>query len=361
MSSSKSSPSSNQHASSMAELMAHQSSAFQGLKKGDFVKGTVKKLTSQEILLDIGAKSDALVIEYDKKNLENLLQVLQVGDSVQASVISPESEEGFPVVSLRRALDDLMFSRFEKLISDNASVNVTIQDTTKGGFFVESDNGIHGFLPNSQVLTQDLMAGDTLFVKVIEFDKAKKRVIFSEKAIEYLSTVSEIAKYLKEGQEVNAMVESVASYGVFVTIEPKKDVLIEGFIHISEISYQRVENLGELVHKGDKIKAVVTSIDTENRRVNLSIKKLEKDTFSDVQEKYPVEKKLKAVIISVKSRGVTLRLEDGIEGFIAAAKIPTGVSYKENDTIEVEVSDYDQKRRLVIVSPVLTAKFVGYR
>ena len=88
-------------ANSMAELMARQTSQFQPLKRGDIVTGTVKKLTPREILLDIGYKSDALVIEYDKQNLENLLSLLKVGDTVKASVISPESEEGFPVLSLR--------------------------------------------------------------------------------------------------------------------------------------------------------------------------------------------------------------------------------------------------------------------
>lgn len=348
-------------ASSMAELMGRQAAAYSGLKKGDIVDGTVKKLTAQEILLDIGAKSDALVIEYDRKNLENLLSLLQVGDKVKASVISPESEEGFPVVSLRKALDDLMFNRFEKLISTTESMPVTIQDTTRGGFFVESGNGIKGFLPNSQLLSENVAPGSTLEVKVIEFDKGKKRVVFSEKATKYLASLSDINKYIKEGQEVKGFVESVTPYGLFVALEPKEGVFIEGFVHISEISYERVESVAALFKKGDEIKAEVLSIDTENHRVNLSIKKTAVDTFANIKEEYPLETKLKVTVKDVKSRGVTVQIAEGVEGVIPTAKVPSTETYKPGDALDVEVVDYDMKRRQVVVSPVLTTKFVGYR
>lgn len=348
-------------ASSMAELMARQSQSFQGLKKGEVIDGTVKKLTPKEILLEIGAKSDALVIEYDKKNLENLLSLLKVGDKVKATVISPESEDGFPVVSLRRALDELMFSKFEKLISQTENMTVVVTDSTKGGYFVEDKSGIKGFLPNSQLVSDNLGAQDSVEVRVIEFDKSKKRVIFSEKATKYETRFSELSKLFKEGDSVSAVVESVTSYGVFTTIESKKGLAVEGFIHISEVSYQRVENLVELYSKGDKISAQVLGVDSENRRVNLSIKKTEKDVFEDVKEKYKLEQRITGVITSVKSRGITLQLAEGIEGFIQASKVPSSATYAVGDSVEVEVSDYDMKRRLVLVSPVLTTKFVGYR
>ena len=112
---------SNKKASSMAELMAKQSQGVQVLQKGQTVTGIIKKLTPQEILMDIGAKGDALVIEFDRQNLENLLALLKVGDRVSATVISAESEEGFPVLSLRRTLDDIIFEKFSKLSWNDCS------------------------------------------------------------------------------------------------------------------------------------------------------------------------------------------------------------------------------------------------
>src|SRR3990167_9275836 len=138
----------------MAELMARQGSV-QVLQKGQQVSGTIKKLTPQEILLDIGYKSDALVIEYDKGNLENLLSILKVGDKVSASVISAESEEGFPVVSLRRMLDDALFANFEKMSSSDEPFEITITESSRGGYMGETAQGVKGFLPTSQVMGDD--------------------------------------------------------------------------------------------------------------------------------------------------------------------------------------------------------------
>lgn len=356
--------SSTKKSTSMAELMA-RATTFQTLKKGQIVTGTVKKLTPQEILLDIGAKSDALVIEYDKQNLENLLSILKVGDTVNASVISPESEEGFPVVSLRRTLDDAIFSRLEGEYKEGKNVTISIDDTTRGGFFVSGVQGMKGFLPNSQVMPELLLnpeklVGKSLEVKIIEFDRPRKRLVFSQKATVYMTDPKEIIKLLPKGSTVEGTVASVTPYGVFMTLEPEKGVMIEGFIHISEISHERVENLESLYKEGQKISAQVKDVDTENRRLNLSIKNLSADTFESLKEKYPLESKVKGTVKEMKSRGITVELE-GAVGFIPANKVPTGTTYSIGDTIEAEVTEYDTKRRVIVVTPVLKAKFIGYR
>ncbi len=353
-------------AKSMAELMAQSSSSFQSLKKGETVKGTIKKLTPQEILLDIGFKSDALVIEYDKQNLENILSLLKEGDKVTATVISPESEEGFPVVSLRRTLDDMIFSQFEKEYKGGESISVLVSESTRGGFFVESTRGIRGFLPNSQIMPEvrekgESLVGKEIEVKIIEFDRARKRIIFSQKATVYVTDAKEIGTLLPKESVVEGAVTTVTPYGLYVTVTPKKDAQVEGFVHISEISHDRVENIEELYKEEDTIKAQVLEVDGENRRVNLSIKNLSADTFSTVKEQFPLDTKVKGTVSDVKSRGVTLALADSIAGFIPADKVPTGTTYAVGDTVEAEVTDYDEKRRVVVVSPVMKTKFIGYR
>ncbi len=348
-------------ATSMAELMARQSSVFTPLKRGDIVTGTVKKLTPKEILLDIGYKSDALVIEYDKQNLENLLGLLKVGDEVKASVISPESEEGFPVLSLRRMLEERVYGALENVYKADTTLTAHVLEVTRGGYFIETNEGIKGFLPNSQLIEGKLTQGNTVEVKVIEFDKDKKRVIVSQKATRYLMNLEEIEKHIKRDSTVKAVITLVTSYGIYLEVAPDSKTLIEGFVHISEVSHQRVEGLEDKFNVGDKLEVMVIGVDVENKRVNLSLKRLEKDTFQDVKEKYKVEQTVKGIVTDVKSRGVTIEIEPNVYAFISSNKVPTGEEYKNGDTIEVEVTDFDDKKRLIIASPVLKTKVLTYR
>lgn len=112
---------------------------------------------------------------------------------------------------------------------------------------------------------------------------------------------------------------------------------------------------------GQKIKVQVLDFDSENRRINLSIKRLEKDKFEEVKEKYKSDTKVKGKVTEVKSRGITLEIETGVLGFIPAAKIPSESTYKVGEMLEAEITGVDEKRRLILLSPVLTTKFVGYR
>ncbi len=348
-------------ATSMAELMSRQSSQFQSLKRGDNVKGVVKKLTPKEILLDIGYKSDALVIEYDKQNMENLLGLLKVGDTVTASVISPESEEGFPVLSLRRMLEEKVYGALEGVFKADTTLKAYVLEVTRGGYFIETKEGIKGFLPNSQLLDARLMQGDSVDVKVIEFDREKKRVIVSQKATHYLMNISEIEKEVKRDTVVKALVTLVTPYGIYLEVSPREGILIEGFIHISEVSHQRVEGLEGKFKIGQTLETQIIGVDVENKRVNLSLKRLEKDNFEDVKKKYKKEDTLTATVVDVKSKGITLQVEENVTAFISSSKIPTDKEYKKDDKVEVEVTDFDDKKRLILVSPVLKTKVIGYR
>lgn len=348
-------------ATSMAELMARHASDFKTLKKGQTVEGIVKKLTPKEILLDIGYKSDALVIEYDKQNLENLLNLLKEGDKVVATVISPESEEGFPVLSLRRMLEEKVYGALENVYKADTTIDASVLEVTRGGYFVETPDGIKGFLPNSQLLEGKLSQGDTAKVKVIEFDREKRRVIVSQKATHYLMNTKEIEKLVKRDSVIKGTVTLVTSYGIYLEINPQKDTLVEGFIHISEVSHQRVEGLEDKFKIGQTLDVQVIGIDSENKRVNLSLKKLEKDNFEEIKKKYEKGQTLTAKILDIKSRGVTFDIEEGVHGFMASNKVPTDTTYEVGQNVEVEVTDFDDKKRLILLTPVLKTKFVGYR
>lgn len=345
----------------MSELMASHGSKISPLKKGAVVSGIVKKLTPQEILLDIGGKGDALVLEFDRKNLENLLNLLKIGDKVSASVLSSESEEGFPVVSLRRTLEELLYSRLESKVNSNSAFNVRVVESTRGGYFTETDEGIHAFLPNSQVLSEGNIIGKTLEVKAIEFDKSNKRVILSEKSKIYLIDPRKMSTYVKAGNIIDVVINQVSSHGIYVNFQPETDVRIEGFIHISEVSYQHIDDLKSMFKKGETLKAQVIDIDTENRRVNLSLKKFEKDKFEGIKSKYIIDQQIQGKVLDVKTRGITVEIEPGINGLIQSAKIPSEANYKAGDLLNTQIIGYDDKNRNILLTPVMKTKFVGYR
>lgn len=344
----------------MAELMAKQSGAFQVLQKGQEIEGTVKKLTPKEILLDIGAKGDALVIEYDRNNLDQLLAMLKLGDRVKASVISTESEEGFPVVSLRRMLGQKTFGELENTYKNDEILEITIDGPTRGGYFASSKNGIKGFLPSSQVVSAESLTGQKIEAKIIEFDKAKKRVIFSQKATQYETKLEELQKLFPKGEKVKGVVSQLLPYGFFIEAE-KNGKKAEGFVHISEISHDRVENISELYKKGDSVEVAVLDIDAENKRVSLSVKQLSGDAFKEAVEKYKKDTEVKGTVTDVKSRGVTLELEKGVKGFISADSIPAGTEYNKGESVTATVIDIDTRKRIVVLTPVVTKAFVGYR
>lgn len=346
-------------AKSMAELMKKHGEFIKPLQKGNKVKGKVIKLTPQEILLDIGYKSHALVIEYDKQKLDSLLSLLNVGDEVTASVISPEAEEGFPVVSLRRMLDEKVYGRLEDLYQAQEAFEVTILDVTRGGYFVSTDDGIKGFLPNSQMIAENLTANDTVKVQMIEFDRDKKRVIFSQKATKYQTKIDELRRLLKSNDKITATVTTVTPYGLYVEFE-KEGNLIEGFIHISEVSSERVEGLVDKYKTGDKVEANVLEVDSSNNRVNLSLKAASASEFEEVKKKYPVEKSVSGTVVKSSARGVEVDLS-GVKGFIQSTKVPTGTTFEIGEGIDGEVVGYDDRNKRILLSPVLKSKFIGYR
>lgn len=346
-------------AKSMAELLQKHGDFLKPLQKGDKVKGKVIKLTPQEILLDIGYKSHALVIEYDKQKLDNLLSILNLGDEVTASVISPEAEEGFPVVSLRRMLDEKVYGKMEDLFKGQKTFKITVQDATRGGYFVSTDDGIKGFLPNSQVNSEGINPNDRIDVQMIEFDKEKKRVIFSQKATRYQTDVNTLRKIIKPGDKIKTTVTTVTPYGIYVEFEKEKN-LIEGFIHISEVSSERVEGLMDKFKTGESIETNVVEIDSNNNRVNLSIKALAAGEFESVKSKYPAEKSVKGKVIKSSNRGVEIDLGD-VKGFIQSTKIPSGTTFEDGAEIEAEVVGYDDRGKKILLSPVLKTKFIGYR
>ena len=358
---------SNKKATSMADLMKKVEASktpFVSPHKGDMLIGTITKLTSGEILVDINAKTEAVVLEKERQIMNKILSSFKVGDKVPVQVLNPESDFGYPVVSLRRSVGDITWDRLAKLQKAQEPVEVSLDMATKGGFLATTADGISGFLPNSHTSSLENpqgLIGKKIKVIVLETNRELNKIIFSQKQAMVPADFQKLIGNLKVGQKIDAVVSNVAPFGVFLSIPVDDKKLAEGFIHISEVSWENVENLNDLFKIGDKITGVVLGFDKESRRVNISIKRLLSDPFEKKLDEFTVDKKIKGKVIKIISSGILLDLGDNITGLIKKEKIPVKTTYKEGQEVDVTVSSVDKKRHRVEVAPVLTAKPIGYR
>ncbi|MBI5452928.1 S1 RNA-binding domain-containing protein [Candidatus Gottesmanbacteria bacterium] len=357
--------SANKPQSAMAALLAKHQSKFVPLRKGESVKGKITKLSSGEITVDVGAKTEAVVLEKDRNIMHTILSMFKVGDTVEVNVLNPESENGNPVVSLRRFLGDISWKKLDELEKSKEAVEVMVAEATKAGYLVTTGFGVSGFLPQSHVSQGDLSVGQSVKVTVLELNRKDNKIIFSQKPAVSGEDFAKVIKALKIGDKVKAKITNVSSFGIFVTFQVNPSAgsgqVLEGFIHISEVAWDKVDDLTVMYKAGDEIDAAISRFDEENRRVNLSIKRLTKDPFEKRMEEYPVDKKVSGEVINVSENGVTVALAEGVEGFIKKEKIPPTTTYTTGQTVIVTVAEHDKRKHKIIVVPVLKEKPLMYR
>lgn len=356
---------------SMAELLAAQKTPFVAIHKGAMISGVITKLTPSEILVDINTKAEAVVLEKDKKILNALLSSLSVGDKVTVQILNPESDMGNSVVSLRRFLDDKLWQRIVEYKEKKEVLDITVNDIVRGGFLVSTNDGISGFLPNSQVSfvsqvsevgedgSQNLI-GNSIKAIILETDRQTHKIIFSQTKAIGTEDFDKETKKLKTGQMIKGVITNVSQFGIFISV-PIEDHAIDGFIHISDISWDKISDLTALYKTGDTIESSIVGFDKETRRVNLSIKSLAEDPFKERAKNFPIDKKVKATVFRISSSGVMLDLENGMTGLIRKDKIPPKITYQTGSVIDAVVSSIDEGRRRIILVPSLTEKPIGYR
>lgn len=351
-------------ATTMAELMKKAQAAIVAPHKGDILSGTITKLTSSEIIVDINAKTEAVVLEKDKTILHKILASYKVGDKVQVQVLNPESDFGYPVVSMRRSIENIVWDKLSILQKSQESLEVVLDQSTKGGFLVSTSDGTSGFLPNSHTSSLENpqgLIGKKIKVVVLELNRSLHKIIFSQKQVMGDVDFQKLIKNIKVGQKIDAIISNVAPFGVFLSIPADGGKLVEGFIHISETSWENVPNISDVFKIGDKVTGVVLGFDKDSRRINLSIKRLKVNPLEEKLNEYAVDKKLTARVVRVISTGVIMELPENIAGFIKKDKIPPSMSYKEGQEAQVLVSGIDKKRQRVELVPVLKEKPIGYR
>ncbi len=361
----------------MEELLKQTGYTLKGLKKGQKVKGIVTDITKKMLLVDIGAKTEGVVIEKELELAFDLLSSLKVGDEIEAFVGSPENERGQILLSLRQTVMNQRWGYFDKLLKTGRAIEVRGLEVNKGGIIVKVQ-GVRGFVPSSQFGRGYLgklneLQNQPFQVKVIEVDKEKNRLIFSEKAVsekQALAQQSDALKKVKAGDELEGVVSGIMPFGVFVRADiggkdkKKKDeegLFLEGLVHISEISWEKVENPGVHYKTGDNIRVKVIGVDKKSARLNLSVKQLSDDPWKKMVDKYPEGSKVKGEITRLAAFGAFVNLEPGVDGLIHISKIPSDEEFKPGQKIECFVESVDPDQRRMSLSLALMKKPVGYK
>ncbi|MCL4398017.1 S1 RNA-binding domain-containing protein [Patescibacteria group bacterium] len=349
----------------MEELLALEQFAPKGYKRGDVVEGRVSSISGKEVLIDFGGKMEGVVGEKEWDIVKDFVSKLKPGDKITAVVISAENDRGQMIVSIRQAGSKFRWQRANELLKSSEPVNVKGVETNKGGLIVEFE-GIRGFVPGSQLTPEHQseiakMINRNLSVKVIEVDQSQNRLIFSEKAVagaaDLAKKLEEVKSKVKIGEKYQGKVSAVMSYGIFVNLDNGTD----GLVHISEISWTKVENLADLFKVGDAVEVMVLGISETDAKLNLSIKQLLPDPWLKLSKKYTADQEIKGKVTRVSNYGVFVQLEEGVEGLIHISKVPADAAYEAGDKVACTIESIDSVAHRISLIPVLTAKPIGYK
>lgn len=358
----------------MEELLKSTGYKIKGFKRGETVKGKVVAVSGKSVQIDIGGKAEATISEKEYELSRDYMRALKPGDEVVGIVLVPESDSGQVVLSIKRAAVEGRWKAMEKAMEEGTSVKVVGKEVTKGGLLVDVD-GLYGFIPASQLSREwegnsSGLVDKSFEVKVIEVDRLQNRLVLSEKAVTDEGEIEKRKKILskvKVGGEYTGKVVGIVPFGAFVQIELKgkqgveEREELEGLVHISEISWEKVDEIGKVLKEGSEIKVQVIGTDEDTGKLALSVKRLSVDPWQAMLSKYVVDSKHKGTVTKIAPYGVLVRLEKGIEGLIHASKMPADMGFSEGQEVEVFVESVDMDKRRLSLGVVLTEKPVGYK
>jgi small subunit ribosomal protein S1 len=301
----------------MEDLLRYYDEKMAEFAEGDLVRGRVVKVRSGEVVIDVGYKSEGLIPIGEVTNYAGEVEV-KPGDEIDVTIERLEDPSGYVILSRDRARRMMVWDRIEEAFREERPVTGRILDRVKGGLSVDV-GGIKGFLPGSQVDVRpvknlDALKGQEQSFKIISFDKKRNNVVLSRRAIvevEYEAKKKETFGKLKEGEVTHGVVKNITPYGVFVDLGG-----IDGLLHITDISWGRVNHPSEFFNVADEIDVVVLKFDAEHERVSLGYKQKRPDPWTDVADRYPIGSKVTGKVVSLTDYGAFVELEEGVEGLI---------------------------------------------
>lgn len=357
----------------MDRLMARVGTTLVAPRRGQELEGLVTFVSKRMVLVDVGAKTEGIVTDDEAKEAIDIIETLKIGDKISVFVKHSENDQGQIFLSLRKAVEEGRWSVFKKWMDEDKEVDVTGLEVNKGGMVVKIGE-LRGFVPASQfgekyLGNMDGLLNKTFKVKVIEVDKPQNRLIFSEKLVsdaDGLAKKDEALADVVAGSKLVGTVSGIMPFGVFVTVnvpvKGKNEVAkVEGLVHISEISWEKVEDPNVMFKVGQEVSVMVIGVEKEAGKLNLSIKQLSGDPWKEIEAKYAVGTKHSGKVVRIAPYGIFVNFERGIDGLIHVSKQPQGKEFKMGEAIDVYVEMLDSKSRRMSLGVVLTEVPVEYR
>lgn len=352
-------------ATTMAELLAHAKSKVNIFTKGQRVEATVLTKSSTLVTFDICGKSEGLVKEKAYTDAKEFIETLKIGDKVMATVLVPETRDGTIILALKDAIRDLSWIDLEKAQKDGSEVPVLGKGVNTSGFMVDV-MGVEGFIPTSQMGKEALsgaqkLVGKYFKAKVMEVDRKSNKVVLSEKEVSEAGDIKlakEALKKIKEGDIYEGAVTTVAPFGAFVKIKFGKATL-EGLVHVSEISFKKVNLPSDVLKQGDKVRVKVLA--SHVGKLALSMKQALRDPWLEVEKKYKAEDKITGKVVRISDFGVFVELEPGVEGLIHITKIPPTHKLSFGDDVKCTIEEVNAKDKRIALGLVLTSIPLGYK
>jgi len=328
--------------------------SFRNIVEGEVLYGKIIKVSESEVMVDVGYKSEGIIDIEEFRDHHNQVNI-KAGDVVEVFLEKTEDADGHIVLSKEKAEKMKVWDEIEEAYRENKVITGRVIERIKGGLAV--DIGIRAFLPGSQVDMRpvrnlDSFCGKEFRMRVIKVNKRKGNIVLSRKIVlekENLERKKQTLQELSEGKVINGLVKNITEYGAFVDLGG-----IDGLLHITDMSWGRVSHPSELFSIGDEIDVMVLKFDQQNERVSLGYKQKTPDPWEDIQEKYPLNNKVKGKVVSLTDYGAFIELESGIEGLIHISEMSWSKRVKHpskmltvGETIECVVLDINQPARRI--------------
>ncbi|WP_062306910.1 30S ribosomal protein S1 [Demequina subtropica] len=341
------------------DFLAAVDATIKNFDDGDLVEGTIVKVDRDEVLLDIGYKTEGVIPsrELSIRHDANPDEVVNVGDTIEALVLTKEDKEGRLILSKKRAQYERAWGSIEKIKDEDGVVSGTVIEVVKGGLIV--DIGLRGFLPASLVemrRVRDLAPyiGQAIEAKIIELDKNRNNVVLSRRAF-LEQTQSEVRSSfltaLAPGQVRKGVVSSIVNFGAFVDLGG-----VDGLVHVSELSWKHIDHPSEVVSVGQEVEVEVLTVEMDRERVSLSLKATQEDPWAVYARTHAIGQIVPGKVTKLVPFGAFVRVYEGIEGLVHISELATRhVELPEqvvsaDEDVFVKIIDIDLERRRISLS-----------
>ncbi|MHB8241348.1 MAG: 30S ribosomal protein S1 [Solirubrobacteraceae bacterium] len=341
------------------QIVPNYDATFRAIEEGEVVTGHVVRIDKDEVLVDIGYKSEGVIPANElsiRKSVDPNEEV-HLGEEVDAIVMTKEDQDGRLIMSKKRARFEKAWRRIETAAESGEPVEGTVIEVVKGGLII--DLGVRGFLPASlvdirRVPNLDEYMGTKIETKVIELNRSRNNVVLSRRAVleeERKEVRQQILDRLQPGLVVEGQISNIVDFGAFVDLDG-----IDGLIHISELSWSHVNHPSEILNIGDTVKVKVLDIDRDRQRISLGLKQTQEDPWQRIVDTYNVGDELEGKVTKVVTFGAFAEILDGVEGLVHISELaPHHVESPREivhpgDEIRVKILEIDSERRRLSLS-----------